>query len=139
VSLYSDSGIGTGYAITGNSTIDNLTISNVNVTASNSFGPAIGHIGRAGTNRSEVSCLILTGNLHLILHPIEAVSVGLLNASVIVLIEEPPLFNVTSIIEGSFSLVVLSENAISSSDSELLEFGGHWLEIENLSSPEGPG
>jgi hypothetical protein len=142
VSPYSGSGIGAGYAITGNSTIGILTLSNANITASSSFGPAIGHIGTIGTNRSEVSSLILSGNLNLILRPgfqhrpIEAVSAELFNASVIVLIEEPPLFNVTSIIKSSFSLVILSENAVSSSDSELLELGDRWLEIGNLSYPE---
>jgi hypothetical protein len=141
---YHSPGIGAGHANNGNATIDILTISNANVAATSSSGAAIGHNGIVGTSRSEVKSLNLIGNVRMVLRPgpqhrpIQAVSLALSNAAVVVLIQEPPLFAETSVTADSFSLAVLYENITSSSDPGLRELPGNWLEIGNLSYPGEP-
>jgi hypothetical protein len=78
-------------------------------------------------------------DIRLILHPcgasrpIEAVSVELLNASMVAQIPAPPLFNVASMKADRFSLAVVHTKITSSPDVSLRDLGGSLLQIGNLS------
>jgi hypothetical protein len=86
--------------------------------------------------------MIFTNDIRLILHSgagfssIESVSVRLCNASMVVLIRTPPLFNVDSMKANSSSFAIVHEEVTSSPDSSLSDLGESWLQIGNLSYPK---
>jgi hypothetical protein len=142
----SGSAIGTGNVWSGNSRIGNLTISNAKITASSTDWSAIGSGSADGSGgRSAIDVIAFTDNNVLILQsgcqgrPIEATTIHLLNTSTILVVEERPVFNVSSFVGDNFDLSILSENIASSPNQESNVPAGGSLQIGDLKFPNAEG